>query len=269
MCDLAYLELDPTARAEVDRLLKEGRRGMRRSEGKGARYRRYGPSCAWPDRDPRGRGRDHYINVPRDRPDLPPDDCGPNPSCLLTAIERDKAVLRDPQASDRDKLAALMYLGHWIGDLHQPLHVSYADDLGGNRIEVSGDLCSRSRSLHAAWDTCLVRAWFGAPRFMRRMAERLWSGIRPDERASWRASLDPNQWARESHALVRAPAVEYCVPDGDRCAYGPSRPRYGKGERPRRVEVDAEYLQRHGPTVEARIAQAGVRLGAVLNDALR
>ena len=52
-----------------------------------------------------------------------------------------------------DKLAALKFLGHWVGDLHQPLHVSFEDDRGGNEIAVHGEC---SGKLHGAWDTCLV-----------------------------------------------------------------------------------------------------------------
>jgi hypothetical protein len=46
----------------------------------------------------------------------------------------------DRNASDADKLASLKFLGHWVGDVHQPLHVSFADDRGGNEIEITGHL---------------------------------------------------------------------------------------------------------------------------------
>src|SRR5258708_17221771 len=55
--------------------------------------------------------------------------------------------------SQAEKLESLKFLGHWVGDIHQPLHVSFEDDRGGNSILVSG-LCGSN--LHAAWDTCLV-----------------------------------------------------------------------------------------------------------------
>jgi len=46
-------------------------------------------------------------------------------------------VLRT-STDDQAKLASLKYLGHWVGDIHQPLHVSFADDRGGNFIRESG-----------------------------------------------------------------------------------------------------------------------------------
>jgi hypothetical protein len=46
-----------------------------------------------------------------------------------TARERVKAMIRgtptsSSSATEQQKLEALKYLGHWFGDIHQPLHVS-------------------------------------------------------------------------------------------------------------------------------------------------
>jgi S1/P1 Nuclease len=41
-----------------------------------------------------------------------------------------------------ERLEALEYLGHWVGDVDQPLHVSFQDDRGGNDLGVSGGVCS-------------------------------------------------------------------------------------------------------------------------------
>jgi hypothetical protein len=57
-------------------------------------------------------------------------------------------------ATEQERLEALKYVGHWVGDLHQPLHASFEDDRGGNAIGVSGGLCSRD--LHAVWDRCII-----------------------------------------------------------------------------------------------------------------
>jgi len=35
-------------------------------------------------------------------------------------------------STDDAALASLKYLGHWIGNIQQPLHVSFADDRGGS-----------------------------------------------------------------------------------------------------------------------------------------
>jgi hypothetical protein len=54
---------------------------------------------------------------------------------------------------DAAKLASLKYLGHWIGDIHQPLHVSFADDRGGNFIRESGPCVN---ILHTVWEAAMT-----------------------------------------------------------------------------------------------------------------
>jgi S1/P1 Nuclease len=40
--------------------------------------------------------------------------------CVVSAIEHDFAVLASQNATDEKKLTALRFLGHWVGDIHQP-----------------------------------------------------------------------------------------------------------------------------------------------------
>lgn len=46
---------------------------------------------------------------------------------MLSAIRYDIEVLKTT-TDDDEKRAALKFLGHWVGDINQPLHVSFADD---------------------------------------------------------------------------------------------------------------------------------------------
>jgi hypothetical protein len=52
----------------------------------------------------------------------------------LTAIKKDFEVLSSNNATQAQKLASLKFLGHWVGDIHQPLHVSFEDDWGGSSL---------------------------------------------------------------------------------------------------------------------------------------
>ena len=67
------------------------------------------------------------------------------PLCVVTAIDADLAILSQADAPAPARLAALKFLGHWVGDVHQPLHVSFKDDSGamrslnGIRIKLSVD----------------------------------------------------------------------------------------------------------------------------------
>jgi S1/P1 Nuclease len=66
----------------------------------------------------------------------------------VTAIKKDFEVLSSSGASQAQKLASLRFLGHGVGDIHQPLHVSFEDDRGGNSVLVTG-ICGTN--LHSAW----------------------------------------------------------------------------------------------------------------------
>ena len=52
---------------------------------------------------------------------------------------------------------ALEFLTHFVGDIHQPLHVSYADDRGGNSVEVH--FFNEKTNLHECWDTKIIEKW--------------------------------------------------------------------------------------------------------------
>jgi hypothetical protein len=49
----------------------------------------------------------------------------------------------------------LLLLFHLIGDLHQPLHVGYGTDKGGNKIQVR--YCGKGTNLHKLWDTDIIK----------------------------------------------------------------------------------------------------------------
>ena len=74
----------------------------------------------------------------------------------VTAIKSRIEILTDPASSDKDRLLALKILVHVTGDLHMPLHMGHATDLGGNRIKVK--FFNRDNNLHSVWDSSLPEA---------------------------------------------------------------------------------------------------------------
>jgi hypothetical protein len=96
----------------------------------------------------------------------------------------------------------LKSVGHWVGDIHQPLHVSYADDRGGNRIRELGPC---SGDLHGVWDTCIVERNLGIS--PPDVARALLGEITPAQRASWAATPIVG-WANESFLIARMASVQ-------------------------------------------------------------
>jgi len=200
ICQIAFQELNDTARNEVIRLIALD-----------ATFDSITDACTWPDH-PRKRAEEHFINVARSVQTITASQCHGVPKCLFTAIPADLEVLRTSD-DDAAKLASLKYLGHWIGDIHQPLHVSFADDRGGKHIRESGPCVN---SLHTVWDTCIIEKKLGTD--PRTIARDLLDGLPDSTKATW-ATVPIEGWANESFQVTRRKSVGYCVRVGTKCVY--------------------------------------------------
>lgn len=303
VCEIAYRELTPKVRVRVDKIL--------RADGD-ERFFSFGAACGWPDSHNifgpiiRMYGPDHYINVPRDAGEVLKcfDSRGETDRCLLTTIPR---MIRVLQGRDTDKLGqresgypqdkteALRFLGHWLGDIHQPLHVSYADDRGGNSIPVfgvngcsgqdkrdvdrDGDTEEQVSNLHTIWDVCIVHDSMIERGFGTRTSDRpaysavLHAEISPNQRNLWAGVLNRTEWAAaiatESHALARDARVQYCIVVGRTCQYASDAATLVPNGPLRILQLTEAYEDLHRATVEAQLKKAGVRLGALLNGILK
>ena len=179
------------------------------------------------------------------------DDCGVSSPCVVTAIAKDFAVLSSNAASDDEKAASLKFLGHWVGDVHQPLHVSFEDDRGGNEIRVSGDC---RNNLHSAWDSCLVRAAVGDN--VPDAATSLLASITQDQIQTWTQS-SPREWANESFKITESVTTKYCEMHSNSC----DQPSGS-------VRIDQAYIDANVPVVKEQLQKAGIRLAALLDKAL-
>jgi hypothetical protein len=78
----------------------------------------------------------HYVDIPIDKPHLDmARDC-PKGECVIAKIEDFKKVVTDPAATAVERREALIFLVHFVGDMHQPLHCSDNNDKGGNDIKL-------------------------------------------------------------------------------------------------------------------------------------
>jgi hypothetical protein len=239
VCEIAYRQAGPEARAEIRRLI-----------GEDPEYNFFSDSCIWPDH-PKTRKKEHYVNLPRNATSVTTSSCPFGGKCLFGAIASDRKILANKANGDERRLRALKYLGHWIGDLHQPLHVSLVGDSGGNAIGVTGEC---TFELHATWDYCLVAASVSAD--VGEAATALISDITPTMKDQWTQGDVPD-WANESLAITRAPTTKYCIQAGSVC-------KQPAGD----VQIDGTYVNDHKAIVRERLAKAGVRLGHMLTRAL-
>jgi S1/P1 Nuclease len=155
ICDMAYRNFTPTSREQLKIIFRIGQQG---ADVNSRTYTRFNMSCLEEDEIPRKHPKDHFINFSRGTPEVSGNTCPVGTSsCIIEAIDRDLSVLRNQTAAPKKRVRALMSIGHWVGDIHQPLHISFEDDKGGNYILASG-ACGNAKknNLHSVWDNCLL-----------------------------------------------------------------------------------------------------------------
>lgn len=248
VCEIAYEELTPEAKAEVDRLLELEANGES-----------FASSCVFADFPERQRPAEHYVNFPRNTRSVATLTCPMAEECVLTAIPRDAAIFRVDSLPDTTRLRALKMLGHWVADVHQPMHTSFGDDAGANRIQTTG---ACEGNLHATWDSCILETLLGNDH--REIASILRASITSADRREWQYD-GPVEWANESFQIAISKATQYCVPKEGACWYEKTNFILSPGEEQKTIEIRPSYLKRHGKTIEQRLKQAGVRLAALIN----
>jgi len=152
------------------------------------------------------------------------------------AILHCEEELKSNATPPEEKAIALKFLVHFIGDCHQPMHVSRAEDKGGNSIQVVFN--GKNMNLHSLWDSGLISR---EGKTFDQMA-RDYDTATPAEIAKWQ-STDPMQWLWESYQF--------------------STKIYADVEK--NNQLDDAYYQANIPIVQQRIEMAGIRLAGELN----
>lgn len=62
---------------------------------------------------------------------------GMGPDNVYAALQKCERDLTDKATTKEQKAVALKFIVHFVGDLHQPMHISRAEDKGGNTIQLN------------------------------------------------------------------------------------------------------------------------------------
>jgi len=170
-------------------------------------------------------------------------DCRPTErgDCIIAALDRLERDLANPAVPQGQRREALMFVIHFVGDLHQPLHDIDNHDAGGNRVVIAE--IGNATNLHAAWDVGIIHASGKAAPDLAAGATR-WLRNANDRQLALGSYAD---WAMEGFRIAKTvvyPQVQ-----------GTSR----ISDADRRLDISI---------IEEQIAKAGVRLASVLNRAL-
>ncbi|GER27183.1 endonuclease [Striga asiatica] len=145
---------------------------------------------------------------------------------------------------------ALMFLSHFIGDIHQPLHVGFIGDEGGNTITIRW--FKRKTNLHHVWDTMIIESALKTfyNRDLATMIQSIQNNITKDafvdtySKENCNGTVCPDPYASESVSLACRFAYRNATPGST---------------------LEDDYFLSRLPVVEKRLAQGAVRLAALLN----
>lgn len=197
----------------------------------------------------------HFVDIPKDAPgfsqardcfrpqDKHKDAQTDHHNCVVDRIEIFQKILADENASPKDRLEALKWIVHFVGDLHQPLH-AIDEARGGNDIKLpafgSPKCGDYDCNLHWAWDSLLLEhTGETEDAYVARL-----NTLIAEKHLEKQAGGTAVDWANESHVQAR-----HLVD-------------------PRPTAVDEAYYKANIELVDEKLALAGVRLARLLNETL-
>lgn len=216
--------------------------------------------------------------------------------CVVQALQQQIAVLGDKTKPDADRSTALLYIIHFVGDLHQPLHAEDNNDRGGNCVPagfLAGNTSEQkdptthqpngnyTPNLHAIWDTQLVENIGGVTRHSAQGGQQVQdfaNHLLSTEAAQidqWSTQpVDIVAWGVESHDVARKDPYTLLPkpikPAGSvkpvtTCLQNNTSQKLAK----KKETIQQAYITAVQSDVETQLAKAGARLAVVLNSTLQ
>ncbi|TXD51952.1 MULTISPECIES: S1/P1 nuclease [unclassified Polaribacter] len=177
----------------------------------------------------------HYVNMNLDQTYQ---EAEKNPKGdLVTGINACIEILKDKTSSEEDKAFHLKLLIHFVGDLHQPMHIGQKEDKGGNAVQV--EWFGKGTNLHAVWDSKMIDDWeMSYVELANNAADLSKEEIKAIEQGT---IID---WVHEVHKITKE--VYNSVEKGENLRY--------------------QYSYDHFGTVRMQLQKGGIRLAKVLNE---
>lgn len=227
---IADAELTPAARAKVAEILGPGQSMASISSWADSVRRQRSNTGPW-----------HYIDIPIDKPHMDmARDCAKG-DCVVAQIGVERALLANASTDPVQRKEALMFLIHFVGDMHQPLHCSDNKDKGGNDVRVV--LFDRPGNLHGTWDSGLLGRMGKEDDLFPQLLQEA-----EKHQKKWSKGTVAN-WAEESHKAAQ------------KIVYG-KLPKEPKGTP---APIGEAYEKLADPLIRMQIEKAGDRLAGVLN----
>jgi len=227
VAEIAYQHLDNLTKKNIEKLLGDSYLPLFATYADDIRSDRENPYGKLP----------HYVNMSFDEnyENAPKNENGD----LVTVFNEMVSKLKDPASSKEDKAVALKFIIHLVADSHQPMHVGLAEDLGGNKVDVTW--FGEKTNLHYLWDEDMID--------YSRLSYTELARFAGEPSASELKTLYNSSivnWIDETHEFTKLIYDNL----GDK--------NYGY-----------EYYYKFSPIIYEQIQKAGFRLGHLLNELMK
>ncbi|KAG6476331.1 endonuclease 2-like isoform X1 [Zingiber officinale] len=220
--------------------------------------------CPWADRIKfryRWSSELHYIDTPDDlctynyNRDCK-DEGGVRGRCVSGAITNyTNQLLTYGSSADEPQYnltKALLFLSHFMGDIHQPLHVGFTSDRGGNTIDVRW--FRRKSVLHSVWDKEIIET--AEDRFYDNVMEEFVDTLKQNITGDW--SDQVVKWEKCNNNDVTCPDIYASESIKAAC-------NWAYKDVKNNTALEDDYFLSRLPIVNLRLAESAVRLAVTLN----
>lgn len=172
----------------------------------------------------------HYINADRGQSIIANEE-----ENIVGALTKTINELKNYKALPKEEVKIkICILFHLIGDLHQPLHVGYGDDKGGNSFQLN--FYGKGTNLHAFYDSGIIE--FKGLTLIDCINAKKYTKEERDEIKK----MDVTTWANESRSHLKS--------------------IYNTGS----FKIDEMYVNNNYPIIKEQILKAGIRLSSTLQS---
>lgn len=225
-CDIAQRHLTKKAKKQITELL-DGRSIIYWANwmDNASHTKQYAYTSTW-----------HYRNIDADQTfdSMPKEEKGD----VVNAINAQIELLKSQGKTRDERVLALKFLVHLVGDLHCPMHMGHKSDRGGNQWQVQ--FFNKGTNLHGIYDSDMVES-------AHKWTHTEWAqelDILSPTQEGVVTEGDVDKWARETYAITSR--IYDATPVGAKLSY--------------------DYVSEWTPTLEQQFLRGGLRLAKVLND---
>lgn len=157
---------------------------------------------------------------------------------IVGALNDQIAILKNPEATKDEKWLALVLTVHFLGDIHQPMHMGRESDRGGNKHYIK--YFKSATNLHTVWDSKLPES---AHKWSYTEWQKNIDRATPAEVETIVAGGTPESWGKDTYEICKK--VYEATPVD--------------------TNVEYDYIAEWTPVIEQQFLKGGLRLADLLN----